>query len=47
MYPNIVRAFEKFLDELPKHWESIRKETITSLGDKDAIHIIDFHVITG
>lgn len=31
------------LDQLNEHLKSVRKETITHLGDKDALHIIDFH----
>jgi len=38
-----IRKFENTLDELYKHLKSVRKETIIHLGDKDALHIIDFH----
>ena len=38
-----IRKLENTLDELYKHLKSVRKETITHLGDKDALHIIDFH----
>jgi len=38
-----IRKFENTLDKLYKHLKSVRKETIIHLGDKDALHIIDFH----
>lgn len=38
-----IRKLENTLDELYEHLKSVRKETITHLGDKDALHIIDFH----
>lgn len=38
-----IGKLEQTLDELYEHWKSIRKETIKHLGDKDALHIVDFH----
>ena len=38
-----IRKLENTLDGLYEHLKSIRKETITDLGNKDALHIIDFH----
>ena len=38
-----IKKLENTLDELYKHFNSVREETITHLGDKDALHIIDFH----
>lgn len=38
-----IKELEKTLNDLYKNLDMIRKETITHLGDKDALHIIDFH----
>lgn len=38
-----IRKVENTLDKLYEHLKSVREETITHLGDKDALHIIDFH----
>ena len=38
-----IEELEKTLNDLYKNLDLIRKETITHLGDKDALHIIDFH----
>ena len=38
-----TRKLENALDKLYKNLELIRKETITHLGGKEALHIIDFH----
>ncbi|MEM2107241.1 MAG: hypothetical protein QXV46_05460 [Candidatus Bathyarchaeia archaeon] len=34
---------ERILDRLYENLKSVRKETIEKLGNKDALHIIDFH----
>lgn len=39
-----VEKLEKSLDSLYENLKLIRRETITRLGNKDALHIIDFHV---
>lgn len=38
-----IRKLENTLDALYEHLKSVREETITHLGDEDALHIIDFH----
>ena len=38
-----IKKLENTLDELYEHLKSIRGETITHLGNKDALYIIDFH----
>lgn len=38
-----IEELEKTLNNLYKNLDLIRKETITHLGNKDALHIIDFH----
>ena len=38
-----IRKLENTLDELYVHLKSVIEETITHLGDEDALHIIDFH----
>ena len=37
-----IRKLENTLDELYEHLKSVSEETITHLGDEDALHIIDF-----
>ncbi len=38
-----IANFEKLFADLYGAWESVRKETIESLGTETAFHIIDFH----
>jgi len=38
-----IKKLENTLDELYEHLKSVRRETIMHLGNKDALHIIDFH----
>jgi len=38
-----IKKLENTLDEIYEHLKILRKETITCLGNKDALHIIDFH----
>lgn len=38
-----IRKLENALDKLFENLELIKKETITRLGGKEALHIIDFH----
>lgn len=37
------KELEDILDSLYGHWQDVRRETITSLGEKQALKIIDFH----
>ncbi len=34
---------EKILDNLYAHWGNVRRETIDTIGEKEALKIIDFH----
>ena len=38
-----IEKLQKTLDSLYEHLKQIRREAITCLGDKDALHIVDFH----
>jgi hypothetical protein len=38
-----IITLENALDNFYEHWKSVRKETITHLGEEDALHLIDFH----
>jgi len=38
-----IKKLENTLDKLYEHLKSVREETITHLGDKDALHIVDLH----
>lgn len=38
-----IRKLEQTLDGFYDRWDTIREETITNLGEKDALLIIDFH----
>lgn len=38
-----IEKLEKTLDEFYEHWKTVRVETITNLGEKDALIFIDFH----
>lgn len=38
-----IRELEQILEGYHDRWDMIRRETITNLGEKDALLIIDFH----